>query len=767
MPPSARTLSMLTGAAARSAFALIALAGLTGPSWAAERAPEVPFIYQVRPPQFPAADLSGEVGQRLLGLLRIRGRKLFDWAGRECRESGRDGDGLDLPLPDKPGDGLDYTLYRATGAVYAWAILLRFGDPEEPLPGVSRSDLERTAAAVVRGVARTHPANGDARAQPGWWNKHWALRIDYIYGMGAWLLWDKLDAGTRLQVARVLEFDADLYNNEPAPARLDGDTQAESNAWTSSGLAVAYCLLRNHPRRAIWGERAKEWMISAYATARDVDSDRVVDGRPLRRWLTGPNLFPDYTLENHGLMHPVYLAAVSEMVQTAVAYRLAGEAVPQAVTFNAGKVLDLLLVLNLPDGNHLYVQGTDYCSRNLSSFFQAGNLVPLEPDPLRNACFLRCLSSLEKMAAERPRLPLDGWLGWDDEFGTTWGLTGNYLMRRLFGSPREALPEAEIEPRLAGVHVFESGKFVVHRTPTTLSNFSWHESAKASQLLGLTIPLNKDIPVYPMPGSLLGDLREEGAAGADGGVPDLKLLSHTLNTRRDGFGLTLELERAGGKVRQNSAFISLPDGTSVYLEERAASHEVVIASASSANIVLQDDTRWVFQPRPRDYYGSGGTLTPGLAGTFSTSWVNVDNVIGYIALGSSAAQLSRRAGQPGIWRKPDETMYDTVRLSFATATATKERPAGPRAYAGGERISVFSLISCPNQRKEQTAALAGRVLKEGWLADRDGLLAVRIDDYLVYANFSAERRPVSPDFPANAAAPRSCGWFRVITDKED
>ena len=404
--------------------------GLAGSFWAGESEARVPFIYQVEPPNVPAEDLSGEVGERLLKLLGIRAKKHLDWVRQECEKAGQFGDDIVLPMPDKPSAALDYTLYRATGGIYVWAILLRFGDPEKLLPGVARGDLERTAIALIQAVAQSHPANGNPGAQPGWWNKHWALRIDYIYGMGAWLLWDRLDADTRLQVARVLEYDADIYNNEPAPAQLDDDTQAESNAWTSSGLAVATCMLKNHPRRAIWGERAKEWMISAYATQRDVESDRVVDGRPLRQWLKAPNLFPDYTLENHGLVHPIYLAAVSEMVQNAVPYRLAGEAVPEAVTFNADKVLDLLMVLNLPDGNHLYVQGTDYCSRNLSSFFQAGNIVPLKPDPLRNACFLRSLSSLEKMAAERPQLPLDGWLGWTDEFGTTWGLTGNYTLYR-------------------------------------------------------------------------------------------------------------------------------------------------------------------------------------------------------------------------------------------------------------------------------------------------------------------------------------------------
>ena len=56
-------------------------------------------------------------------------------------------------------------------------------------------------------------------------------------------------------------------------------TSRPSVKTTASGLALAFCMLKQHPRRGLWGEKAKEFMISAYATAADVQSRRVVDGK--------------------------------------------------------------------------------------------------------------------------------------------------------------------------------------------------------------------------------------------------------------------------------------------------------------------------------------------------------------------------------------------------------------------------------------------------------------------------------------------------------
>lgn len=253
----------------------------------------MPGRYAIAAPNVPADDRSGALGKRLLSLLTRQAERDLRWLAQE--QKGRQG---------PPHDYRFMFFGTAQQEKYPWlimhqvedcalefAVLARFG-PEKTVSGVSRDELVEMALGFIRAVAQTHPVNGEVKGCRIAWDRFDALRHDFVLGLAAWLLWDKVDGPTQLLLARMLEHDADSWCKGPAPAKLYDDTQAESNAWSSSGMALAYCLLKNHPRRAVWGEKAQELMISAYATAADVASDRLVDGKPLNKWLTGPTIRP-------------------------------------------------------------------------------------------------------------------------------------------------------------------------------------------------------------------------------------------------------------------------------------------------------------------------------------------------------------------------------------------------------------------------------------------------------------------------------------------
>ncbi|MDD5678575.1 MAG: hypothetical protein PHW60_11380 [Kiritimatiellae bacterium] len=713
-------------------------------------AQDFPERYRVEPPQFPKADLSGAVGRRLLKLISNQAERGLQWVNEEKKRNGMTEENFEIPK-GRPGNHPLHIQYNAATNAFLFAVLARLGESDRMMGGTARETLERTAAALIRAVIQTHSISGSGKERPDLWNKCFSLRVDYIFGMGTWLLWDQLDAETRLLTVRVLEHDADEYNETPAPAQLYDDTQAESNAWTSGGLALACCMLKSHPHRRIWGEKAREFMISAYATERDVASTKIVDGKPLDKWLKAPNAFPDYTVENHHIIHPVYIATVSEMVRSAICYRLADEPLPEAVAFNADKVMDVLILLNLPDGNHLYPQGTDYISRRMDSFFQVCNVVPLKPTPLREACFLRVLGGIERMAEERPQLPMTGSLGMDNrllDLGTRWGLTENYLMRYLFGSGDKTLPENQIEAKLTGVHINELGKFVIHRTAKTLSSFSWHVSPSSSQVMGITLPLDKDVLCCPIPaGSYIGELREAGNDKKD----PLKVLSHKAQACDDGFSVMVELERCSGKVRQHSAFVSLPNGWSVYLEERIAIKNVAIERRESGNIIIYDDLRWPFQKKARAFTGEQGKISMAASSAHRGNWVNVDNRMGYVAQGLDSLQLSKASTEYNWW---GQTEYDTCRLAFKHVASTNS----PETFEKGDRISAFALISSPNQTSEETSALVEHIRKAGWQLNKGGVLALNTGKHLVYMNFNPQIQTMTwnsgkMDLPAG-----SSGW---------
>jgi hypothetical protein len=695
---------------------------------------DIPRQYVVEQPTILSADLSDSVGPRLLKLLSIQVERNLERMAEDRREGGIEDD--ETIVTDCP-----YFGHFLGGNVYALAVLLRFGGSELTVGRHSRDELERTAVAIVCALAGEHILGGGEKE----WSTFRSPRYIHLLGMGAWLLWDRLDGQTRLLVARIMAHEADRFLAAPAPAQLFDDTQAESNAWTGGGIAVAGCMLKHHPHRERWLEKANEYMISAYATAGDVARETEVDGKPLNQWLTGPNAFPDYTVENHGIVHPDYIAAISEMVRSAVAFGLAGESLPEAVTFNAEQVFDRLMFLSLPDGTHFYPQGTDYTPRRVDSLFQACNIVSLLPNPQRKACFLRSLARLETMAEAWPTVPMSGWVGFSRDLGCMWGLTQNYLMFRLFGTGGAALPDAELDASLAETHECTMGQFIVQRRAESLASFSW----RPGSIMGLAMPLDRDVLCYPLPGGYVGDVREQGSDASE-----MDVHSHHIVTSAAGFAARMELSWCSRKVHQSCAFVALPNGIAVYLEERRALTDVTISAANSGTIAFFDDVRWPYQAQPREYTGAEGVLNAASAATSKGDWINIDGRMGFAALGTSGMSLTRREGKPCIWRGED-TMYHTCRLQFVPAMDCEL----PATFSAGQRVSVFALVSCPNQDAAATEALAAELAQAGWVCDMEGILAFVVGDQLMYFNVTEAMRRVAAAGERIELQPQSAGWM--------
>lgn len=687
--------------------------------------------YSVHPPRVPPRDVSGPLSRRVLALLSIQSEHNLRILERERDAGGRIG------VADAR-----YTGHWLGANAYALAALARFGEPGTTMGGTSRDVVAAVCVDAIRALVRTHPVGGGETA----WSTFVAARFLHVLGMGAWLAWDWLDAETRLLVARILAHEADRFLGAAVPAQLHDDTQAESNAWTGGGIAVAACMLASHPHRERWDLKAKEYMVSAYATALDCRSDRVVDGRPLSEWLTGPNAFADYTVENHGFVHPDYMAAVSEMVRSAIAYRLAGEPVPEAATFNADHVFDMLVRLSLPDGTHLYVQGTEYTPRRVDSLWQACGIVPLRPTPLRRAVFARTLAVLEDRAQRRPDLPMGGWLGFPYDLGSTWGLTQNYLICRLFGCGDGAPDGVHIEEALAGVHVCEEGRFALHRTARTVTSFSWHPAGRDTRVMAVTMPLCGDVLCYPMPLSAMGDVRVAG----DDGPGDVCIVRHRVVPREDGFGAVVELRRCSGSVVQYSAVVSLPDGRSVYLEQRTARADVVLDCVTSGTVVLFDDLRWPSQASRRIIASESGRRPCDRESVARSTWVNVDDRLGWVTLGCSTLRVAPVPGKPGIWRGTD-TMYDTCGLGF-------EESGIGREFRTGDMINVFGMVTCPEQTSAETAASAAATAARGWRHSDRGVLALEVAPCVVHANFTDRPQRFVVGGEQVVLAPFTAGW---------
>jgi hypothetical protein len=670
-------------------------------------------------PLFPQRAVTGRLARRLERLLTEQVRRNLARMDQDRRQCG-------LTDPEAVATDIPYAGHFLGGCACALAVLARCGQGLEQNLGLGSEQLERRAAAIISAWVPAYFT--DARDQV--WKRFSAGRFMYLLSISAWLVWRHLAPRVQRLTLELLAGEADRYLPEPAPAQLFDDTQAESNSWTGGGLASISCFLRQHPRQPQWEDKAREYLISAFATQEDVVSEQVVDGRPLRHWLHGPNAFQDHTVENHGIVHPDYMTAVSEGMRCAIAYHMAGLPVPQAASFNSQQVLDRLLQLALPDATLLYVQGTDYTPRRVDSLFQAAGLALLHPEPLRLAYLSRCVDVLETMAT-CDQLPLSAWPGFEYDLGTTWGLTQNLLLTQLCGDEHQILPDAAVEQALSGIHVSEDGCFAIRRTANAVASLSWHDRAQPRRVMGMTMPLDGDVLCYPMPWSGVGQVREAALRDDDPAGASMDVRARHIHATDDGFGVVLELAWCDGKVRQSCAFVALPDGRSVYLEERWAVAPLKLADATCGDLWVYDDLRWPFQRSARQITSPGGPVDMAAA-SHRGSWLCIDDRLGLVALGAENFSIRSEPGHLCIWRG-DGTMYDTLHLAFGPSLARTAR----QHYQAGERISRFALVTCPWASAASTGALAERLRKDPLGDAGPGTMALSLDPYVVYANFAS------------------------------
>lgn len=84
-----------------------------------------------------------------------------------------------------------------------------------------------------------------------------------------------------------------------------------------------------------------KWVLSSYITSNDLKSDTVISGFKISDF-EGANIYDDYTLENHNIVHPDYMCAFILSMQTAVDYKMTGREVPDFLLFNIPQIYDNL-----------------------------------------------------------------------------------------------------------------------------------------------------------------------------------------------------------------------------------------------------------------------------------------------------------------------------------------------------------------------------------------------------------------------------------------
>ena len=242
-------------------------------------------------------------------------------------------------------------------AIYCISLALHYGYYDEEITGVPQEDAEAMCIKLINSVVaehRTnHPDDEDRYWGDSWQSPLWAENI----GLGAWLLRDHMEPEDYAKAERMVADEADImtydfeipyYQDENGTVIYPGDTKGEEIAWNAKILALACAMFPDSEKLPDRKDKLERMLVSSTAMQEDLGSEKIVDGRKVGDMISGSNVNEDGTVVNHDLVHIDYMATIfEEMGDTIVLYKITGEPVLEAATFNLDKIYRGLIDVDL------------------------------------------------------------------------------------------------------------------------------------------------------------------------------------------------------------------------------------------------------------------------------------------------------------------------------------------------------------------------------------------------------------------------------------
>ncbi|HEY8719181.1 hypothetical protein [Pengzhenrongella sp.] len=310
------------------------------------------------------------VGSKLLGILR--GNTKYNvgewwstnWAGQDAQ-------------PYRTFTGVnEHSIRPAACAAFGITSLLFTGYWDASIgmsEALGRVKALRLAASLAYRHAANEPDGWGFQLQSGMWAA--------LAGQAAWLQWHHLAEQDRQNVIRMVVAEADqpimtepqFWKDAAGVEVYPGDTKAEEMAWISMIWQLAVAMLPDHPHAPVWAQRVIEFHAAAWAKPADLKSTGVLHGQPVPGYLSGSNVSADGTLENHGRIHPDYMAAATLTLQSGILSALSDRPTPAAAVRNIGSVWAALSKVVFASGPYDAPGGTIYKPGSAALYYPEGN----------------------------------------------------------------------------------------------------------------------------------------------------------------------------------------------------------------------------------------------------------------------------------------------------------------------------------------------------------------------------------------------------------
>lgn len=660
------------------------------------------------------------------------------------------------------------------------SILSVLGDYDETLTGIPRREMEKRAISAIRYLCFTHTSGPkDCVRVRGRYeafsNKKWGFIYDNFFrdsqtgvgtsaiGIAAWLLWDKLDVETKTLVKNLLISYADKFSDMRPGTGVYNDTQCEENAWTALGISTALYMFPEHPNNKKWLAGYINWSLNSTVTYKDKlenEWDKVsyesrggVEKDGKLYGVSAVTFHPDFTTENHGYVHPDYMAAgIVLRATSAIMPILLGKEPNESCTYNFKNLYEITIKpITSMDGNNIPIQGQDWFyhkHHNKLFIHTAMNLLFNDLD----AAFFeeQSIDIVEKRQAsigsgglmenngEKLQIAPGKKTAFDMEGPSVRTIAYAYLMHIAKKSENKPSSKEKVGEKLCGNYFYPYGGVYIHRTPNTFTSFSTRCS-----VMGLSMPLNG---LWDITSDFMGFTGRIKALNDNDGYFKTKMVNwkdigiETKNLKIDehksGFSIYAEVPRAEEKIMQAVSFTALPDGNSVYMERVLAVSNVNIALMETGRISIGNEDFnklgdlakgyrdvW-FNEHKETFRGSYGKKDE-IKEYSNIKYINVDGKIGYLIFGDGNVKYNNMHNFPK-WKGLENILVCNNGRTGVMST--------------GDRLPVFIMASIPNADFKKTKDSYENTKVTYKLEDT---AVLRFDKFRISANFSKEEKTVT------------------------
>ena len=532
---------------------------------------------------------------------------------------------------------------------------------EDGLDVAERGDFLGKCIAALRYATATHrtgtqkctdgkPWGATENFGPGSWQSGmWTGTLAW----GIWLIWDRLEPALQLRFQQLVAWECDILAHRPPPNGLWLDTKAEENGWEVPCLVLGELIFPAHPHAPLWHETALKYMMNTLCTEADTHDATVVDGRPVDQWVTGANLQPDYTLENHNIFHPSYVGCSSYFMTQAVMYYTYGaRPIPQAATHHLSDTWQMFQSIILPWGEAAYPQGMDWELHGLTFINLFASLATHWHDPFAahmEQCILQYLRAWQQMCHGSLSIP-GSRLGIERNAINAEQAAYGFLAHKIFGSAISPLTARAAAAQEQGVRDYPYVDFIAHRTNNKFVSFSWK-----NRIMGLLMPIggghegNPDF-IVPIQNGFVGSfvLAPAGDAKTDAKI---NIVEHQRRQTADGFETIGTLLRNSGRLKQTLKMTSLGSQTVVYEDEVTALADLTVQKELGLPVGIENDE--ITGGRRNVYFGDSRFIAnwqaPKPVSPLTGSWANIDGRLGVVSIAGSGPSYLQGSGYlPGI-----------------------------------------------------------------------------------------------------------------------